>query len=338
MTSGRPTENALPRRTLAQAARSGASGALHVDGSPGGTLFLAHGSVTYAESPAAPGVGELLTASGRLSRNTWRACFDAGRDEYRVGHVLVEQGHLTAGELELCVLGATYDAAFFVLQPRPAPVRFVAGERHWLGTLTQVDVTALDRETTRRHRLPDEITPESAVDGAPVTPVTRPPVDRVVLMALQWELLMHADGRRTPADLARLLGRAGYATLLELRRLAAAGLLLVPRSVAVGPAASLDANRSGGAGAKRPVAGSDRPVAEPDRPVAKLDRPAAQPDRPVAGPGHPDAEPNGSPRLPRRRPGAALPDDRPHVEPDPVRSGPDHQVLGRIHGALKGLR
>ncbi len=208
MTSGRPTENALPRRTLAQAARSGASGALHVDGSPGGTLFLAHGSVTYAESPAAPGVGELLTASGRLSRNTWRACFDAGRDEYRVGHVLVEQGHLTAGELELCVLGATYDAAFFVLQPRPAPVRFVAGERHWLGTLTQVDVTALDRETTRRHRLLDEITPESAVDGAPVTPVTRPPVDRVVLMALQWELLMHADGRRTPADLARLLGRA----------------------------------------------------------------------------------------------------------------------------------
>ena len=39
---------------------------------------------------------------------------------------------------------------------------------------------------------------------------------------------MHADGQRTPADLAQLLGRAGYATIQELRRLAALGLIELP--------------------------------------------------------------------------------------------------------------
>ena len=59
-------------------------------------------------------------------------------------------------------------------------------------------------------------------------PVPRPPVERITLTALQWELLVHADGQRTPADLAQLLGRAGYATIQELRRLAALGLIERP--------------------------------------------------------------------------------------------------------------
>jgi hypothetical protein len=89
----------------------------------------------------------------------------------------------------------------------------------------------VNRETRRRTRLLDEIFPDPRIDSAPVTPVARPPRERLTVTALQWELLIHADGQRTPADLAQLLGRAGYATVQELRRLAAAGLLELPEVV-----------------------------------------------------------------------------------------------------------
>src|SRR5690349_4108804 len=195
-----------------------------VGGHPGGTVYLIEGQVTYAESAAAPGVGELLTASGRLAARTWQAALDAGTSRAQVGQFLLEQGHITQGELELCVLGATYDAAYFALSPASAPVDFLDGAAHWLGQIVRVDPAAVAREARRRCRLLDEIYPHPQLDTAVVIPVPRPPVERVTLTAAQWELLVHADGQRTPADLAQLLGRAGYATIQELRRLAALGL------------------------------------------------------------------------------------------------------------------
>lgn len=44
----------------------------------------------------------------------------------------------------------------------------------------------------------------------------------------QRALLAAADGERTPAELARLLGRPAFHTLLDVRRLAAAGLVETP--------------------------------------------------------------------------------------------------------------
>ena len=122
-----PSKPAAPGRLLTQAAGERQTGALMVGGQPGGTVFLDEGMVIYAESPAAPGVGELLTASGRLAGRTWQAALDAGSAGGRVGQLLVDQGHLTQGELELCVLGAIYDAGYFALSPAAAPVEFRPG-------------------------------------------------------------------------------------------------------------------------------------------------------------------------------------------------------------------
>ena len=231
VTSGGATRTAQPARMLTEIAADQRSGSLVVDGTPGGALHVVDGHVTYAESPASPGVGELLTASGRLAARTWEAALEAGSGGGTVGRLLVEQGHLTQGELELCVLGAVYDAAYFVLQPASTRVTFVENAPHWLGAVIRVDAAAVVREARRRTRLLDEIFPHPELDTAPVTPVPRPPVERVALTSLQWELLMHADGQRTPADLAQLLGRAGYATIQELRRLGKQGLLELPPPV-----------------------------------------------------------------------------------------------------------
>ena len=219
-----------PRRALTQLAGAGATGALHI-----GTddcLYLFNGEVVFAESSSSPSIGDLLTASDRLAPQTWLAALATGgavgKADVRPSAWLVQQGHLTHGELELCVLGAIYDAAYFALGSASALLRFVDGETHGMGAVTSVDPAVLAREVARRRKLLDEIYHEPGVDHAVVVPVRRPPVPRVVLSALQWEIVGRADGTLTPIRLARELGRAGYAVLTEVRRLAAAGLIALP--------------------------------------------------------------------------------------------------------------
>jgi hypothetical protein len=333
-----PSKTAAPGRLLTQVAGERQTGALVVGGHPGGTVYLIEGHVTHAESPSAPGVGELLTASGRLAPRTWQAALDAGTASARVGQLLVTQGHLTQGELELCVLGVIYDAAYFALSPTSAPVEFLDGATHWLGPVIRVDAAAVNREARRRARLLDEIHPGSGIDFAPVIPVARPPVERLTLTAPQWELLVHADGQRTPADLAQLLGRAGYATIQELRRLAALGLLELPSEVDTSDFVRLPRVHGTAVDVHRPVVKLDE---GPLVPVVTATAPA-QPAPPPSELNPDPAGANGTvyrpPRLARRKPGAKLPKDMPAESPSVVHSGADEVLLKRIRTALRALR
>lgn len=102
---------------LQRLASERATGALMRDR---GTLYLADGQVVHAESPATPGIDILLTTSGTLHRDGWwDAVAQAGAGQ-RVGRYLVDSGRIPGGALELCHLGALYDAAFFALAP-PGP-------------------------------------------------------------------------------------------------------------------------------------------------------------------------------------------------------------------------
>lgn len=220
-------------------ARSGATGALR---SECGTVYLAEGAVVHAESPLAPGMAAVLTTGGRISHPAWRQTLLVHGADHRVGRVLVEQGLLTRGELEICHLGALYDAAYFALSAHPSAVSFEPGVRHWLGPVSRVGARALHRETVRRRSLLAGIWPWPQVDTAPLIPaavtppprpLTRPPGrsdrrGRPRIGPRGRELLALADCRRTPVDLALLLGRSAFATTAEVRRLAAAGLIETP--------------------------------------------------------------------------------------------------------------
>ncbi|MFF5292848.1 DUF4388 domain-containing protein [Paractinoplanes globisporus] len=337
------SKTAAPGRLLAQVAGERQTGALVVGGHPGGAVYVLEGRVIYAESPAAPGVGELLTASGRLAGRTWQNALDRGTSGAQVGRLLVEQGHLTQGELELCVLGAIYDAAYFALSPADAPVEFLGGATHWLGPVVHVDPAAVAREVRRRARLLDDIFPDARVDTAIVSPIARPPRERISVTAPQWELLVHADGQRTPADLAFLLGKAGYATIQELRRLAAAGLLELPEVRGEAPEfVRLPRARGTAVDVRRPQV---RPDDSPTVPVITGVRPAA-PDPPAPTPAPSPAlteetSANGTvyrpPRLARRKPGAKLPKEVAGETP-PAHPGTDEVLLKRIRTALRALR
>ncbi|MFF2542328.1 hypothetical protein ACFVUY_07165 [Kitasatospora sp. NPDC058063] len=300
-----PAEAATPRspgEALALLADRRATGALR---GPLGSLHLVDGRVAAAESLRAPGLADLLIGCGRTTPEDWAELFRAHGPRSRVGEALVERRLLTRGELELGHLGTLFDAAFFVLaDPAGGVWRFEADARHWLGPVAEVDPARIRREVERRRKLLDGIWPWAQLDTAPVRPAEcgRRSSHRSCGRRRR-ELLEHADGRRTPADLARLLGRSGFGVTADVRRLAAAGLLDSPRPPAV----------------PHPPAVSRPPAAAPVAPVAPA-APAA-PEVPVTAP------------VPGARPTTA---PRPEAAP-PVASGPAGGLHRRVPGAsLRG--
>lgn len=199
-----------------------------------GVLYLVEGQVVHAESPATPGLDVLLTTRGALgSDGWWEAVSEAGADR-RVGRFLVDSGRLTAGALELCHLGALYDAAFFTLGPSSGPARFRYGVAHWIGPVRPVSVDAVERETLRRRDLLHRIWPEPGTDTEALVRTGRA-VD-ATLPPRQRTVLDQVDGERTASDISLVLGRPGFHTLVDLRRLAAAGIVTTRSpTIASGP-------------------------------------------------------------------------------------------------------
>ncbi|WNM35569.1 transcriptional regulator [Streptomyces sp. Li-HN-5-11] len=188
-----------------------------------GALYLDEGRVVHAESPLAPGFDVLLTAHGTLTAGAWRDAVSQSDDRHGAARLLLDGGHLSRGALELCHLCALYDAAYFALGPSRTPGRFRYGIVHRLGPVLPVPVAALERETLRRRDLLHRIWPDARPDGAPLLRTHAAAAPR--LTARQQTLLDRVDGIRTATDLARELGRQAFHTLVDVRRLVAAGLV-----------------------------------------------------------------------------------------------------------------
>ncbi len=282
---------------LTDLARDGATGSVRVG--KNGTVYVTRGRISYAECTGTLGVEELLASSGRISANGVRTAKQASAGQADGGDLLMSKGVLTRGELEFCVLGATLDASYFLLDSVGARFRFKDGDRHWLGTHWFFDVAGLFRECRRRRSRLDEVWPSADVDTQPVVPAPRIPGQHVMLTALQWELLFNADSTATPMELAKRLGRTAYATLIAVRGLAAAGLLTAP-----GPP-------------------------EPET------RPAPRtPPLPSSSPSGPRGLPKREERSrPRPGPGAEGPSSMPQMSGDPS----DVNLLIRLRDALEAL-
>ncbi|MFF5263634.1 hypothetical protein ACFY4C_32305 [Actinomadura viridis] len=177
-----------------------------------GAFHVAEGMVTFAESRATPGPERLLGAfrpGGSVS----------GRDGADA---------LSAAQRELLSLLVTFDAAYFLLASAAAP-EFTEGVPDRLGPACRITPATLVHECERRSAELDAQWPSADLDDAPVVPVRRVRRQRVILTGLQAEVLLNADGRRTPADLAHELGHTMFGCLLAVRALAAAALVTPPR-------------------------------------------------------------------------------------------------------------
>ncbi|WP_316525418.1 transcriptional regulator [Kitasatospora brasiliensis] len=313
-----PADSATPKtpdEALALLADRRVTGALR---GPLGSLHLVDGQVTAAESPRAPGLADLLTGCGRITPERWAELLRLHGSRSRVGEALVEQRLITRGELELGHLGTLFDAAFFVLADSAGGVwRFEADARHWLGPVAEVSPARICREVERRRQLLDRIWPWGLLDATPVRPVERGrPVSHRPPGRRRRELLDHADGRRTPADLARLLGRSGFGVTADVRRLAAAGLLDTPRPTAAAPTPAPAAE----------VPPPAAPAAEAPAPVA--DGPVGGLHRRVPGASLRGATPADTPTRSERPPTTAA--AHPLAVPDP-----DVALLTRVRNLLE---
>ncbi|MCX4881264.1 transcriptional regulator [Streptomyces sp. NBC_00847] len=188
-----------------------------------GTLHLAEGLVVHAESPYAPGLDVLLTAHGALTPEAWQRALGESDDGRGVGRRLIDDGRLPPGALELCHLTALYDAAYFALAPSSTPGRFRYGSAHRFGPVRPVPVADLEHETLRRRDLLHRIWPDPGTDEVPL--IRADPVAAPALTRRQRTVLAAVNGSRTAADIARELGRLAFHTLVDVRRLSAAGVV-----------------------------------------------------------------------------------------------------------------
>ncbi|WP_203740370.1 hypothetical protein [Catellatospora bangladeshensis] len=221
-----PTSSRQPmlRELLEPWCAAGVTGALRILDPPGGVVYIVDGRVAYAECPVASGLERLLTASGRLPAEAWRAAVNAGRAQHRIGPELVDGGLVSQPELEALGVMALYDAAFFLFD-LVVGTQFEHRARHPVGHLRTLDLRVVCQEVDRRKRLLADAWPDAAIDTAAVLPQRRLRSQCVALTALQWEVVANADRRRSPVDLARLLGRDTFSVMLEVRRMARSGLV-----------------------------------------------------------------------------------------------------------------
>ncbi|MFD0899025.1 hypothetical protein [Actinomadura sediminis] len=182
---------------------------------------------------APSGAGEVLRALCGLERDGRTGVLrvgDIGSFEVAEGAVVHAECRYTAGRWAEPI--ALFDAACYLLGVEEAP-RFTEGPVS-RGSAHPVTAATLACELRRRRDLLDAEWPSADVDAAPVVPVRRVRRQRVFLTGLQAEILLNADGRHTPAELARDLGRTVFGCLLSVRGLAAASLV---RAVRPGAAA-----------------------------------------------------------------------------------------------------
>ncbi|MBB0232727.1 transcriptional regulator [Streptomyces calidiresistens] len=213
---------------LRQLAAERATGALLRDR---GTLYLVKGRVVGAESPAAPAPEHLFADADAPGR----------------------------GEAEICRLAALFDAAYFALDAAGGPARFHPGltMSDPSGAVRPIGIETVARETRRRRRLLHEVWPCPEVDTAPVVPIPMEKLPEGAAAAVtprRRAVLDLADGVRTPADIARELGRLAFHTLVDVRRLAAAGHVETPRTTPAAPPVAPPGPAGGGARPAAPYA------------------------------------------------------------------------------------
>ncbi|KDN81376.1 hypothetical protein [Kitasatospora cheerisanensis] len=203
---------------LTDLAAEGATGVLH---GPDGAVHLAAGLVVHAESPRGATVGHLLVGAGRIGLHDWQSVA-LGTDRL--------SGLVGPGELELARLAATLDGAFDALAQHGGELRFDPAARPAFRLARPLSVLELRGAVGRRRALLDSCWPSAELDSAAPVATGAAPVRRTAVPRHRRQaLLAAADGSRGVPELARLLGRSTFGTLLDVRQLAAAGLLAAGR-------------------------------------------------------------------------------------------------------------
>ncbi|GAA3412279.1 hypothetical protein [Streptosporangium vulgare] len=223
MTAGEPEALGEIGRFLLRFSREGFSGVLRVEGGPGGALWVRDGLVMAATTPAAPGPESLLLRSGRVSEKDWTDAYATGAPAGRLAAELAGRGVIGEAALEAVCLAALFDAVFAIVL---SGVESCAAEPAGPGdrlpllpVLPGIGHDRLARETARRMEHAERWRRLGlSMRVRPVPPVVPAPTllgaDRI-----RRAVLERATGRRTPRDIAFVLGKGLFAVMSEIARM-----------------------------------------------------------------------------------------------------------------------
>jgi hypothetical protein len=124
-------------------ARRGASGALQINGDPGGTIYLRDGYLTFAESAAVPDPGSRLVNSRRLGVDQWSRAEQDSRPDGCPGEPLLRRGLADPEEWHALLRTAALDALLalateLAVSP-PAGTCFTGHQARCAGSALRID-------------------------------------------------------------------------------------------------------------------------------------------------------------------------------------------------------
>ncbi|MEW1720054.1 hypothetical protein [Streptomyces sp. NPDC093109] len=271
MTTGDPRNVPALLRQLRQ---DNFSGTVRLSGAPGGTIHLRAGLVGAIETPGTPSVESALLKTGRIDDEGWAAALTATRETDGLGAALAGQGRISEAELELVCAAAVFEGAFALSLGKPS--EWEVGESA---------VTVLSRSGIEPHALAEETSrrvaavsrkwgPPAELARAKSRPSAGADGRAARLPSRYRSLLVTANGRRTPRDLAFTLGRGLFGVMADLIRMDGLGLI------------EWDRPRRTDRPSTAPRARAGQPVAVLPAPAASLPRRirGASPDRTARGP------------------------------------------------------
>jgi Domain of unknown function (DUF4388) len=206
---------------LRKLAATASTGMLPMSGHGDGAIFFRDGRVVYAEStrvptPARSTVG--LAALGLVAT-------DAGRPSNGAELVVAPSFDRLVDMLTLTE--PTIDAITELLSSESRYAKFRTADCPPSGQLSPLPIETVLAEVERRRRVLRQLAPVVTADSPVVRFAPRDP-PRFQVSASQWSLLVRTGEGSSPRTLALALGRSVFGTTIEVYRLLALGMLVVP--------------------------------------------------------------------------------------------------------------
>jgi hypothetical protein len=201
-----------------------ASGALEVDGSPSGTIYLDHGHITFARTSWSPDLGTRLAGMLEPAAELRDLLDSADQPDGDLGEILVGRGFVTRDMLQATLESVVVDAILVLTVPLTdessvSDIRLESPRTHWAAAFNQVRVdTARAEAVSRAARLAGYDVPRTA------RLELRDIGGRAVLTREQWAVASKINGARNAWDLAWQCGLSLSDTFEAVGALAQSGL------------------------------------------------------------------------------------------------------------------
>jgi hypothetical protein len=201
------------------------SGALVLSGESSGTLWFAEGAIYGADATTSIPLRDAVTATRLVDEEQWDAAWSDAATGVPLLTALSVRASVDEADLERLIEGRIVDAVFELLVTTSSNFEFRGAEQHPLvgGRQHQVDdLIDASRARLERWREVATVLPSTAAVVS-LSPNLGADAPDLVLTPMEWRVVAHLDGRRSIADVTRLLGASAFDVCATLHRLVTLG-------------------------------------------------------------------------------------------------------------------